>query len=154
MKRLITIAFILLTIGVVFLLSLTQGKSEAVNFDGMLLIKEAVKVSKKYNTCTSIEDDKNRLGCFDNLTNYIKEREKIYNKHGTTRDRVSAEFSNCRDMVWKGKGVKKKKLNCFMDLASDLESENSEAFIACKKKNFIRDKKNCFRDLARSLQTE
>ena len=141
-------------IGVVFLLGLIQGKSEAVDLDGMLLIKEAVEVSKKYNTCTSIEDDKKRLACFDNLTNYIKKREKIYNKQETTMDRVSAEFRNCRDMLWKGKGVKKKKLNCFMDLARDLESGHSEAFITCKKKNFIRDKKNCFRDLARSLQPD
>ena len=41
-----------------------------------------------------------------------------------------------------------------MNLARDLESGSSEAFIACKKKNFIRDKKNCFRDLARLLQTD
>ena len=141
-------------IGVVFVLGLTQDKSEAVDLDGMVLIKEAVEVSKKYNTCTNIEDNKKRLACFDNLTNYIKEREKIYNKHETTMDRVSAEFRNCRDMPWKGKGVKKKKSNCFMDLARGLKSESTEAFIACKKKNFIRDKKNCFRDLARSLQTD
>ena len=95
-------------IGVVFVLGLTQNKSEAVDLDGMVLIKEAVEVSKKYNTCTNIEDNKKRLACFDNLTNYIKEREKIYNKHETTMDRVSAEFRNCRDMPWKGKGVKKK----------------------------------------------
>jgi hypothetical protein len=137
----------------VFVLGLAQEKSEAVDLDGMILIKEAVEVSKKYNTCTIIENDKKRLACFDNLTNYIKKREKIYNKHETTRDIVSAGFRNCRDMPWKGKGVKKKKLNCFMDLTRNLESGNSEAFIACKKKNFIRDKKNCFRDLARSLQT-
>jgi len=141
-------------IGVVFVLGLTQEKSEAVDLDGMLLIKEAVEVSKKYNTCTSIEDDKKRLACFDNLTNYIKERENIYNKHKTTIDRASAGFRNCRDMPWKGKGVKKNKLNCFMDLARELKSGSSEAFIACKKKNFIRDKKNCFRDLARLLQTD
>jgi hypothetical protein len=139
-------------IGVFFILGLMQEKSEAVDLDGMVLIKEAVEVSKKYNTCTRIEDDKKRLACFDNLTNYIKEREKIYNKHETTMERVSAEFINCRDMPWKGKGVKKKKLNCFMDLARDLKNGSSEAFIACKKKNFIRDKKNCFRDLALSLQ--
>ena len=138
-------------VAVVFLLGLTQGKSAAVDLDGMVIIKEAVEVSKKYNTCTSIEDDKKRLVCFDNLTNYIKEREKVYNKHETTKDRVSVEFRVCKNMPWKGKGVKKKKLNCFMDLARELESGGSEAFIACKKKNFIRDKKNCFRDLARSL---
>ena len=141
-------------IGILFLLGLTQGKSEAVDLDGMILIKEAVEVSKKYNTCTSIEADKKRLVCFDNLTNYIKEREKIYNKNEKTIDSISAEFRNCRDMQWKGKGVKKKKLNCFMDLARNLESGGSDAFIACKKKNFIRDKKNCFRELARSLQTD
>ena len=141
-------------IGILFLLGLTQGKSEAVDLDGMILIKEAVEVSNKYNTCTSIEVDKKRLVCFDNLTNYIKEREKIYNKNEKTIDSISAEFRNCRDMLWKGKGVKKKKLHCFMDLARELESESSEAFIVCKKKNFIRDKKNCFRELARSLQTD
>ena len=141
-------------IGVVFILGLTQEKSEAVDLDGILLIKEAVEVSKKYNTCTSIEDDKKRLACFDSLTNYIKKREKIYNKHETTMDRVSEGFRNCRDMPWNGPGVKYMKLNCFMNLARDLESGSSEAFIACKKKNFIRDKKNCFRDLARLLQTD
>jgi hypothetical protein len=141
-------------IGVVFVLGLTQEKSEAVDLDGILLIKEALEVSKKYNTCTSIEDDKKRLACFDSLTNYIKKREKIYNKHETTMDRVSEGFRNCRDMPWNGPGVKYMKLNCFMNLARDLESGSSEAFIACKKKNFIRDKKNCFRDLARLLQTD
>ena len=141
-------------IAVVFLLGLTHGKSDAVDLDGMVIIKEAVEVSKKYNTCTSIEDDKKRLACFDNLTNYIKEREKIYNKHETTKDRISAGFRNCKDMPWKGKGVKKKKLKCFMDLARDLENGDSEAFLACKKKHFIRDKKNCFRDLAQSLETD
>ena len=74
--------------------------------------------------------------------------------HKRTRDRVSTEFRNCKDMPWKGKGVKKKKLKCFMDLARDLENGDSEAFLACKKKHFIRDKKNCFRDLGRSLQTD
>ena len=64
-----------------------------------------------------------------------------------TKDRVSVEFRVCKNMPWKGKGVKKKKLNCFMDLARKLESGGSEAFIACKKKHFIREKKNCFRDL-------
>ena len=141
-------------IGVVFVLGLMQEKSEAVDLDGMLLIKEIVGVSKKYNTCTSTEDDKKRLECFDNLTNYIKEKERIYNKDETTMHRLSVEFRNCRDMPWKGKGVKKKKMNCFMDLAGNLESRSSKAFITCKKKNFIRDKKNCFRDLARSLQTD
>ena len=141
-------------IGVVFVLGLTQEKSEAVDLDGILLIKEALEVSKKYNTCTSIEDDKKRLACFDSLTNYIKKREKIYNKHETTMDRVSEGFRNCRDMPWNGPGVKYMKLNCFMNLARDLDSGSSEAFIACKKKNFIRDKKNCFRDLARLLQTD
>ena len=139
-------------IGVVFILGLTQEKSEAVDLDSMLLIKEIVEVSKKYNKCTSIEDDKKRLACFDSLTNYIKEREKIYNKHETTKGKVSAEFRICRAMQWNGPGVKYRKLYCFMDLARDLGSGSSKAFIACEKKNFIRDKKNCFRDLARLLQ--
>ena len=95
-------------IAVVFLVGLTQGKSAAVDLDGMVIIKEAVEVSRKYNTCTSIEGDKKRLACFDNLTNYIKEREKIYNKHETKKYRVSEEFRSCKDMPWKGKGEKKR----------------------------------------------
>ena len=134
-----------------FLLVFMQEKSAAVDLDGMVIIKEAVEVSKKYNTCTSIKDDKKRLACFDNLTSYIKERENTYNKHKLTKDRVSSRFRNCKDMPWKGKGVKKKKLKCFVNLARDLENGDSEAFLACKKKHFIRDKKNCFRDLALSL---
>ena len=47
-------------IAVVFLLVLTQEVSEAVDLNGMVIIKEAVEVSKKYNACTSIEDDKKR----------------------------------------------------------------------------------------------
>ena len=63
-------------ISVFFLLGLTQGFSEAVDLDGMVMIKEAAEVSKKYNKCANFEDDKKRLACFDNLTNHIKERKK------------------------------------------------------------------------------
>ena len=65
-------------IAVVFLLSLMQGKLEALDLDGMVMIKEVAEVSNKYKQCTGIKDDKKRLACFDSLTNYIKEREKKY----------------------------------------------------------------------------
>ena len=35
-------------IAVVFLLGLTQNKSEALNLDGMVMIKEVVEVSNRY----------------------------------------------------------------------------------------------------------
>ena len=63
---------------VVFLLCLTQTKLEALDLDGMVMIKEVAEVSNKYKQCTGIKDDKKRLACFDGLTNYIKEREKKY----------------------------------------------------------------------------
>jgi len=65
-------------IAIVFLLGLTQGKSEALGLDAMLIIKEVAEVSSKYKKCTGVKDDKKRLVCFDDLTNYIKEREKKY----------------------------------------------------------------------------
>ena len=65
-------------LAVVFLLGLTQGKLEALDLDGMVMIKEVAEVSNKYKQCTGIKDDKKRLACFDGLTNYIKEREKKY----------------------------------------------------------------------------
>jgi len=63
---------------VVFLLCLTQTKLEALDLDGMVMIKEVAEVSNKYKQCTGIKNDKKRLACFDGLTNYIKEREKKY----------------------------------------------------------------------------
>ena len=63
---------------VVFLLCLTQTKLEALDLDGMVMIKEVAEVSNKYKQCTGINDDKKRLACFDSLTNYIKDREKKY----------------------------------------------------------------------------
>ena len=63
---------------VVFLLCLTQTKLEALDLDGMVMIKEVAEVSNKYKQCTGIKDDKKRLACFDGLTSYIKEREKKY----------------------------------------------------------------------------
>ena len=65
-------------IAMVFLLGLTQNKSEALDLDGMAIIKEVVEISNKYKTCSDTKDNKKRLACFDNLTIYIKEREKIY----------------------------------------------------------------------------
>jgi len=61
-----------------FLLGLMQEKSEALDLDGMVIIKEVVEVSNKYKNCSDTKDDKKRLACFDNLTKYIKEREKKY----------------------------------------------------------------------------
>jgi hypothetical protein len=65
-------------IAVVFLLVLTHKKSEALDLDGMAIIKEVVEVSNKYKNCSDTKDDKKRLVCFDNLTKHIKEREKKY----------------------------------------------------------------------------
>jgi hypothetical protein len=65
-------------IAVVFLLGLTQNKSEALNLDGMVMIKEVVEVSNRYKNCSDTKDNKKRLACFDNLTIYIKERERKY----------------------------------------------------------------------------
>ena len=94
------------------------------------------------------------ITAMNEVTSIVKARKEqpTASSHKTTKGKVSAVFRTCKDMPWKGKGVKKKKLNCFRDLARSLESGGSEVFIACKKKNFIRDKKNCFRDLARLLQ--
>ena len=66
-------------IAVVFLLGLMQGKTEALDFtDRMVVIKEVVVISQKYKKCSDTKDDKKRLACFDSLTIYMKEREKIY----------------------------------------------------------------------------
>ena len=60
-------------IAMVFLLGLTQNKSEALDLDGMAIIKEVVEISNKYKTCSDTKDNKKRLACFDNLTIYLKE---------------------------------------------------------------------------------
>ena len=65
-------------IAVFFLISITQEKSEALDLDGMVIIKEVVEVSNKYKNCSDTKDNKKRLACFDNLTKYIKEKEKKY----------------------------------------------------------------------------
>ena len=66
-------------IAVVFLLGLMQGKTEALDFtDRMVVIKEVVVISQKYKKCSDTKDDKKRLACFDSLTIYMREREKIY----------------------------------------------------------------------------
>ena len=61
-----------------FLLGLMQEKSEALDLDGMVIIKEVVEISNKYKICSDTKDNKKRLACFDNLTKYIKEKEKKY----------------------------------------------------------------------------
>jgi len=103
----------------------------------------------------SADDIKDLILMTDQMRDAViaEEESATTSRDETVRDRVSVEFRNCKEMPWKGKGLKKKKLKCFMNLARGLESGDSEAFLACKKKNFIRDKKNCFRDLAQSLQT-
>jgi hypothetical protein len=79
-------------IAVVFLLGLTLNKSEALNLDGMIMIKEIVEVSNRYKNCSDTKDSKKRLACFDNLTKYIKEREKkhenIYGLNKVTDDKI------------------------------------------------------------------
>ena len=66
-------------IAVVFLLGLMQGKTEALDFtDRMVVIKEVVVISQKYQKCSDTKDDKKRLACFDSLTKYTEEREKKY----------------------------------------------------------------------------
>ena len=66
-------------IAVVFLLGLMQRKIEALDFtDRMVVIKEVVVISQKYQKCSDAKDDKKRLACFDSLTIYIKGREKKY----------------------------------------------------------------------------
>jgi hypothetical protein len=74
-------------IAMFFLLSLSQIKSEALDLDGMVMIKEVVKVSNKYKNCSNTKDNKKRLACFDNLTKYIKDREKKYdNIYGLNKE--------------------------------------------------------------------
>ena len=70
-------------IAMVLLLGLMQGKTEALDFqnspiDRMIVIKEVAVISQKYQKCSITKDDKKRLTCFDSLTIYMKEREKIY----------------------------------------------------------------------------
>ena len=55
-----------------------QGESEAVDIDMLLIVKEIKIISSKYYGCVEIKDDKQRLLCFDGLTEYINEREKKY----------------------------------------------------------------------------
>ena len=69
-------------IAVVFLLGLMQGKTEALTWDEDLFkdlwFKESTLHLTKYKKCSDTKDDKKRLACFDSLTIYMKEREKIY----------------------------------------------------------------------------
>ena len=63
-------------IAVVLLLGLMQGKTEALEKDIFIIIKEFGVISTKYKTCSDTKDDKKRLACFDILTKYMGEREK------------------------------------------------------------------------------
>ena len=62
----------------VLLSKLMQGESEAVDIDMLLIVKEVKIISSKYYNCVEIKDDKQRLLCFDSLTEYINKREKKY----------------------------------------------------------------------------
>jgi hypothetical protein len=63
-------------IAVVLLLGLMQGKTEALEKDIFIIIKEFGVISAKYKKCSDTKDDKKRLACFDILTKYMGEREK------------------------------------------------------------------------------
>ena len=65
-------------IAVVLLLGLMQGKTEALEKDIFIILKEFGVISTKYKTCSDTKDDKKRLACFDILTKYLEEREKKY----------------------------------------------------------------------------
>ena len=63
-------------IAVVLLLGLMQGKTEALEKDIFIILKEFGVISTKYKKCSDTKDDKKRLACFDILTKYMGEREK------------------------------------------------------------------------------
>ena len=63
-------------IAVVFLLGLMNGKTEALEKDMFVVLKEFGVITTKYKTCSNTKDDTKRLACFDTLTQYIDEREK------------------------------------------------------------------------------
>jgi len=94
-------------IAVFFLISITQEKSEALDLDGMVMIKEVVEISNKYKQCTGIKDDKRRLACFDSLTNYIKEREKKYNKLLDIKEKDRLKLIDSIDSLVNKKRVKR-----------------------------------------------
>ena len=62
----------------VLLLGLIKGKTEALEKDIFIILKEFGVISTKYKTCSDTKDDKKRLACFDILTKYMEEREKKY----------------------------------------------------------------------------
>ena len=94
-------------IGIVFLFGLTQGKSEALDLDAMLIIKEVAEVSTKYKQCTGIKDDKKRLACFDSLTNYIKEKEKQYDNFLGQKEKDRLKLIDSVDNLANKKRIKK-----------------------------------------------
>ena len=63
-------------IAVVLLLGLMQGKTEALEKDIFIIIKEFGVITTKYKTCSDTKEDTKRLACFDTLTQYMGEREK------------------------------------------------------------------------------
>ena len=94
-------------IAVIILLSLTQGKLEALDLDGMVMVKEVVEISNKYKQCTGIKDDKKRLACFDSLTNYIKEKEKQYDNFLGQKEKDRLKLIDSIDNLANKKRIKK-----------------------------------------------
>ena len=99
-------------IAVVLLLGLMQGKTEALEKDIFIIIKEFGVISTKYKTCSDTKDDKKRLACFDILTKYMGEREKKWGNlvkldklSGDSKKEAEKQFKN---MV--------KELDKFLDL--------------------------------------
>ena len=110
-------------IAVVFLLGLMQGKTEALDFtDRMVVIKEVVVISQKYQKCSDTKDDKKRLACFDSLTIYIKEREKKYENlsrldklSGDSKKKAEKQLKNMVKKLDKALGLNNKPLTYSQD---------------------------------------
>ena len=75
-------------IAVVLLLGLMQGKTEALEKDIFIVLKEFGVITTKYKTCSNTKEDRKRLACFDTLTRYMGEREKKW-KNPVKLDKLS-----------------------------------------------------------------
>ena len=64
-------------IAVVLLLGLMQGKTEALEKDIFIVLKEFGVITIKYKTYSDTKEDTKRLACFDTLTQYMGERKKV-----------------------------------------------------------------------------
>tara|TARA_B110000438_G_C15469445_1_gene502427 strand:- start:169 stop:474 length:306 start_codon:yes stop_codon:yes gene_type:complete len=96
-------------IAILLLSGLMQGESEAVDFDMLLAVKEIKIISSKYYNCVEIKDDKQRLLCFDGLTEYINEREKKYanpSKFRVSKDDSINKYKEKFRVIKKELGIK------------------------------------------------